>query len=353
MVSLLAWSALALTVAQQTASPAFSYDNGIRRMAACDNVLIVANVRSTSRVRFDVPPPQRASRFHASVAEVVKSDDPSLNPYSEIDFQYEGGLLGYGAWNGDSRYLVCLNRDRSTGTLAPIHAFEVGFRTVRAAVQLPSGDISSNDSLVNQSVEQVTGAIRKTAGVKVRQIWRSRQPIASLLVPGDVVVEIRVLEVREPAIDQPRFAELQTYQYTDDVLLVRELDRRPVLVSNGSWIRTRVGAVVERAYKTKNLGAAAGATVEYDYDGGEMTINGVLVKTMHEPVFRDRRQLVAFRLYDPPFGGGIYLQPIKLFGVSDEGTLQPWQFRDGIPSPPSKLYGVHLDEIENELRKVR
>ena len=65
------------------------------------------------------------------------------------------------------------------------------------------------------------------------------------------------------------------------------------------------------------------------------------------------RDPVSNRALDPPFGGGLYVQPIKIFGISDEGTLQAWQFKDGIPSPPSKLYGVHLDEIENDLRKVR
>src|ERR1051325_11639807 len=138
MVRLLVLTALALAAAQQTTSPPSFYDDGIRRMAACDNVLIVANVNSVSRRRFDAPPPALASRFHASVAEVVKSDDPLLNPYSEIDFEYEGGSLGYGAWNGDSRYLICLNRSLNR-TPVPIHAFEVGFRAVRAAVQLPSG----------------------------------------------------------------------------------------------------------------------------------------------------------------------------------------------------------------------
>lgn len=283
---------------------------------------------------------------------MVKSDDPSLNPDSEIDFQYPGGQLGF-AWNGDSRYLMCLNRDRPNGTLTPIHAFEVGFRAVRAALQLPGGEVFLNDPLVNRSVGEVTGAIRKAAGMKVRQIWRSQEPITSQLIPGDVIVEIRVLQVSEPAMEQSRAGELQTYQYTDDVLLVHELDRRPVLVANGSWIRTRVRASVERVYKTKHLAATAGATVEYDYDGGETIINGVLVKAMHEPVFKDRRQLVAFRLYDPPFGGGFYVQPIKLYGVADDGTLQRWQFKDGIPSPNSTLYGVHLDDIEADLRKVR
>src|SRR6185503_14528102 len=189
MVRLLAWSALALAAAQQAAWSALSYDDSIRGMAACDNVLIVANIQSTSPRRFGAPRPQRASRFHASVAEVVKSDDSSLSPRSEIEFQYEGGLLGY-AWKQDSRYLVCLNRDRASGTLAPIHAFETSFRTILSSVHLPEGDIATNDPMVNRVVEDVAGAIRKPAGVKVRQIWRSQQPIASLLVPGDVVVEI-------------------------------------------------------------------------------------------------------------------------------------------------------------------
>jgi hypothetical protein len=126
-----------------------------------------------------------------------------------------------------------------------------------------------------------------------------------------------------------------------------------VLTNTGSWIRTRVRASVEKACKVKIFSAVPGGIVEFEYDGGEMTIDGVLVKTMYEPIYRDHRQLVAFRLYDPPFGGGLYVQPFKLYGVSDDDTLEPWQFNSGVSSPRSKLYGLKIGQVEESLRKSR
>jgi len=337
-----------------------SIDDRINQMASCDNVVILSNVQAASHLSDGGR--WIETELSGEISEIVKQSDRAMQPRDQIRFILDGGELRLRGttiragrvplWGRDMQSLVCLNRRNRVQGLIAQTVYEIHGGTL-VAQRLAGDEPPDSNLLYDKPLYNVVTAIRDAAGVKVRQIWRSQQPIASLLVPGDVVVEIRVLEVREPSIDQPLFAELQTYQYTDDVLLVRELDRRPVLVSNGSWIRTRVRAVVERAYKTKNLGATAGATVEYDYDGGEMTIKGVLVKTMHAPVFRDRRQLVAFRLYDQPFGGGIYLQPIKLYGVSDEGTLQPWQFSSGVSSPASKLYGLKLEEIEDALRKSR
>jgi hypothetical protein len=128
---------------------------------------------------------------------------------------------------------------------------------------------------------------------------------------------------------------------------LRGLKLEPYFVGDGSWIRTRVTGTVGQVLNTGRLAATLGSKVQFEFDGGEMSVNGVGIRAGYPPELDRPTYLIGlqFHAVDKQW------QLIKLFEVSPQEMLAPRRRRDHGKVPESKLHGKSLDEIAVEVAK--
>ena len=147
----------------------------------------------------------------------------------------------------------------------------------------------------------VTGTF--TSGVaaqKVRMLRQNDQPITSRLLPDDgvVVIEHMAGPPRPSPFTWTRDAELKDLASWEEVAVIDQARPQSFFVMNGAWLNTRVQARVMQTLKTGRLATAPGKLIEFEHDGGELEVNGVIVRSSAGVSFENaKRYLVAIRFH--------------------------------------------------------
>jgi hypothetical protein len=181
-----------------------------------------------------------------------------------------------------------------------------------------------------------------------RELTRDVAPILSRIVPGDRFVTVLYPDALEtPTTSESAEIELINLARIEELFTVRDLALEPYFVDNGSWIRTRVTATVTQVMNTGRRAATPNSRIEFEFDGGEMVVNGVRILAGHPPALDRAAYLVGLQ-FDPYRK---YWEIISLFEVTRQEKLATRRLRDNRTLPVSRLHGKSLDEIAVEVAK--
>lgn len=195
-------------------------------------------------------------------------------------------------------------------------------------------------------------AVTCTFGVaaqKVRTLRPSDQPIASRFLPDDQVVVVESLMAPpEPSpFKWTRDTELKDLAGWEEVAVIQQPRSQSVFVMDGTWLNTRVQARVMQTLKTGRLATAPGKLIEFEHEGGELKVNGVIVRSDVGVSFDENsRYLVAVRFHPD-------LQQWQvgvMFELDNLGVLREHTRRDG-STPESALRGVRLADVADAISK--
>jgi len=171
---------------------------------------------------------------------------------------------------------------------------------------------------------------------RTRRIPYTGANIRQQLLPDDQIVQI----VREqgaiqfdPAPTAPQLIDWVVSR--SDVVAVGEIrESAGVLVEDGTWIRTRVVAVVEEVFKDINRPLRRGGRLEFNFNGGEVMIGKVLVKAWQAPQLHEGRRYFIFAAVNPDTGVMFNTHaPLLIEGdtlISSQDTSDPDPM-DGFP----------------------
>lgn len=232
-------------------------------------------------------------------------------------------------------------------------AIEVVSAAVTCAVAVPSvwAAMTASSTVLAQSAQSRLRVLR----------WDPDVPIASRLLPDDVIVDIRndgdlfithtkkwtVKQVVENATVNAEFVAVVDVNTVDSVL-----------VSNGSWIHTRLmGTVRDILPGSKNRRISRGQRLEVHFPVGEMVFGNVLVRAGGgDPLFVPK--LPAGRSYlmfiDNENGRyGVTHAPVLI----EHGKLvYPWPVVDvhvDALEPPHPLQGLTVQEVAKIVRDAK
>lgn len=119
------------------------------------------------------------------------------------------------------------------------------------------------------------------AAQKVRTLRQNHQPIVSRLLPDDQVVVIEHLmgPPLSAAFYKTREIELKDLDRWEEVAVIHQARPQSFFAMNGTWLNTRVTARVVQTLKTGRLATAPGKVIEFEHEGGELDVNGVIVRS--------------------------------------------------------------------------
>ncbi len=187
------------------------------------------------------------------------------------------------------------------------------------------------------------------AAQKVRTLRQNGQPIVSRLLPDDqvVVIESVMGPSRPSPFTRTRETELRDLASWEEVAVIHQAQPQSFFVMNGTWLNTRVAARVMQTLKTGRLATAPGRVIEFEHAGGELEVNGVIVRSAVGVSFENAtRYLVAVRFHPD-------LQKWQvgvMFELDNLGVLRGHRRRDG-SAPDSALLGVSLADIAGAISK--
>jgi hypothetical protein len=187
------------------------------------------------------------------------------------------------------------------------------------------------------------------AAQKVRTLRQNDQPIVSRLLPDDQVVLIEHLmgPPRPSPFTMTRENELKQLARMDEIVVIHQAKPLSFFVMNGTWLNTRVTARVIQTLKTGQLATTPGTVIEFEHEGGELDVNGVVVRSAAGVSFENNsRYLVALR-FDTYFKRW---QPVVMFELDNLGVLRGTRRRDGTTST-SALHGLSLAEVADAISK--
>lgn len=181
-----------------------------------------------------------------------------------------------------------------------------------------------------------------------RELTRDTTPILSRISPGDRFVTVRWPgSLEDPTPSDSAEIELINLAQIEELFVLRQLRLEPYFVGNGNWIRTRVSGTVSQVLNTHSLAATPDSKVEFEFDGGEMVVNGVRILAGYPPELDRPTYLIGLQFHPV----AKQWQLIKLFEVSPQETLATRRRRDNGRVPESKLHGKSLDEVATEVAK--
>lgn len=184
---------------------------------------------------------------------------------------------------------------------------------------------------------------------KVRTVRQNDQPIVSRLLSEDqvVVVERLIGPPNPPPVIRTRETELKDLDRWEEIAVIHQARPQSFFVMNGTWLNTRVQVRVMQTLRTGRLATAPGRVVEFEDEGGELAVNGVIVRSATELSFdHNSRYLVALR-----FETDLQRwQPVVIFELDNLGVLRGTRRRDG-STPPSALHGLRLAEVADAIAK--
>lgn len=144
-----------------------------------------------------------------------------------------------------------------------------------------------------------------------------------------------------------REIELKDLAGWEEVAVIHQAKPQSFLVMNGTWLNTRVTARVMQSLKTGRLGTTPGKLIEFEHEGGELELNGVIVRTSVGVSFENaKRYLVGIRFH-PDLNKW---QVGEMFELDSLGGLRGNTRRDGSTST-SALHGMSLAEVADALSR--
>lgn len=189
----------------------------------------------------------------------------------------------------------------------------------------------------------------RVAEQKVRSL-RWGQPIVSSLLPDDEIVLVYGGAVVTPApygVVTTRESELKGLARWEELAVIQQASPRSFFVMDGTWLNTRVQARVIQTLKTGRLATAPGTVIEFEHEGGELKLNGVIVRSAEGVSFENsKRYLVAVRFH-PDLQKW---QVVVMFELDNQGVLRSITRRDGSTST-SALHGVSLTAVADAISK--
>lgn len=187
------------------------------------------------------------------------------------------------------------------------------------------------------------------AAQKVRTLRQNHEPLTSRLLPDDEVVLVEPLT--GPPLPLPgtraRETELKNLNRWQEIVAVHQAIPQSSFTANGTWLHTKVQARVMQTLKTGTLATAPGELIEFMHEGGELRVNGVIIRSAAGLSFdRNSKYLIALR-FDRDLKAW---QPAATFELDNLGSLRGSKRREGL-IPDSALYGLTLAEVADALSK--
>jgi hypothetical protein len=185
---------------------------------------------------------------------------------------------------------------------------------------------------------------------RVRTLRPSDQPIGSRLLPDDQVVVIEsIMGPSEPSpFKLTRETELRDLARWEEVAIIHQARPQSFFVKNGIWLSTRVQARVMQTLKTDRLATAPGKVIEFEHEGGELTVKGVIIRSAVGVSFDENtRYLVGVRFHPDLKKWQVGV----MFELDNLGNLREHTRRDG-STPDSALKGARLADIAEAISKA-
>jgi hypothetical protein len=182
--------------------------------------------------------------------------------------------------------------------------------------------------------------------------YTADRPIAERLLPGDkhVVVQMKLSEPPSTAAPQSFDQEIERLRRGEIMALVRVTAAAGEIADQGTWIRTRVNADVDRIVRAP-ANKPWGESIAFTFSGGTAQIGSVVVSTGKYPVFTTGEQyLVSLgtRLGDR---SSLMWNGVG-FRVDAAGTLQRVAINDGGEQTfPTSLVGRSVVEVIEALAR--
>lgn len=207
-------------------------------------------------------------------------------------------------------------------------------------------------SVATVAAAVVAFAVTSDAGVAAQKVRSLRwgQPIVSSLLPDDEIVLVYGGAIATPApygvVTTPA-SELKGLARWEELVVIQQATQQSFFVKAGTWLNTRVQARVIQTLKTGRLATAPGTLIEFEHEGGELEVNGVIVRSAEGVSFENsKRYLVAVRFH-PDLQKW---QVVVTFELDNQGVLRKITRRDGSTST-SALHGSSLTEVADAISK--
>jgi len=187
------------------------------------------------------------------------------------------------------------------------------------------------------------------AAQKVRTLRQNHEPLVSRLLPDDEVVIVEhLMGPPYPApVTKTRETELKDLNRWQEIVVIHQVVPQSSFAMNGTWLNTKVQARVMQTLKTGPLATTPGKLIEFTHEGGELKVNGVIIRSAAGLSFDpNSRYLVALR-FDRDLQAW---QPVAIFELDNLGSLRGSRRRDG-STPPNALDGLRLAEVADALSK--
>ena len=195
----------------------------------------------------------------------------------------------------------------------------------------------------------VSASSPSNAAQKVRVLRQNDQPIVSRLLPDDqvVVIEDSMGPPRPSPFKKTREVELRDLASWEEVAVVHQAKSRSFLVMNETWLNTIVHARVMQTLKTGRLQTAPGSVIEFEHEGGELNVNGVIVRSAVGVSFEENsRYLIAVRFHPDLKKWQVGV----MFELDNLNALHGSKRRSG-QMPDSALFGLSLADVAAAISK--
>ena len=221
-------------------------------------------------------------------------------------------------------------------------AFIEGILVVAVMVPIAVASRSLPVALASQGQEEV-----------VRRARVPLRPLAEQLLPGDKIVEFFIDVDDERALPSRALRPLESLAMavadSEQVLLVELKDAEAKLFDQDSWIATRLNCKVLDVLKApRSSKVRPGSSVSFLVGGGELEINGVVVRANRKSPYEIGRTYVAFLRDEPIPAQGLTSEVASAYPVLvDRNRLKPF------PGLSEELDGLTLSEVRRAAAKHR
>ena len=181
--------------------------------------------------------------------------------------------------------------------------------------------------------------------------YRADVPIKERLEPGDtkVVVEMKMADAPTTTVRESFEQEIRRLRRADIIAVVRISSTQSEIADNGTWVRTRVTAAVERAVRAPAQ-RPLDESVEFSYGGGRTQLGNVEVSTGKFPQFVEGSQYLMF--LSVRRGTSALAWNGFAYRIDDAGTLQRVGISDGSEQQlPTTLVGRNASEVADALAR--
>jgi len=177
--------------------------------------------------------------------------------------------------------------------------------------------------------------------------------IADRLRPDDkdVVVVKRLLPplTANPSTVRSFDEEISRLRRSETAAVVKVRDIRGDLSDQGTWIRTRITADIDRIIYSS--GPPAGQSIEFGFAAGRTMVGAVTVTAGTFPQYKDGERYLVFLSTDPGIKG---MFPSTAFHLSADGLLERLRDNRGEEqSTRTNLVGLNISDVVQALERAK